>query len=205
MRNEEGVFVHPYLTKATAHNQLLVERVPAGRVFLWCELSIRSEELKHEEACVEDWTPTQRTREGCSHRDLRGICSRFPLYLQFSASLFPAAAAPVAVELIHQFSSFHSCCLLSLHRGRVWGGGTAGEMGLRFPPVLFSLSFCVSGLPRGLCKSWRLLLQIWFLKWVKSPSPLFNCWSFACSFEIIVFLGNNKLSNFRYQMDWNCY
>lgn len=34
MRNEEGgVFVYTYLTKASAHNQSLLERVPAGREF----------------------------------------------------------------------------------------------------------------------------------------------------------------------------
>lgn len=34
MKDEEGgVSVYPYLMKASAHNQSLVERVPAGRVF----------------------------------------------------------------------------------------------------------------------------------------------------------------------------
>ena len=34
MKDEEGgVSVYPYLMKASAHNQSLVERVPAGREF----------------------------------------------------------------------------------------------------------------------------------------------------------------------------
>lgn len=52
-----GVFVYTYIMKASAHNQSLVERVPAGRVFSLCKLSIRSEEQKYKEASVKDRIP----------------------------------------------------------------------------------------------------------------------------------------------------
>lgn len=84
----KGVFVDTYLMKASAYNRSLVERVPAGRVFSWCKLSIRSEEQKYKEACVKDWIPIQRTMEGGPRRDLNGIYSHFPLYLQLSTCHF---------------------------------------------------------------------------------------------------------------------
>lgn len=52
-----GIFVYTYIMKASAHNQSLVERVPAGRVFSLCKLSIRSEEQKYKEASVKDRIP----------------------------------------------------------------------------------------------------------------------------------------------------
>lgn len=192
-----GTFIYPYLMKASAHNQSLVERVPAGRAFSWCKLSIRSEEQKYKEACVKDWIPTRRTREGGARRDLRGIDLPFPLYLQFSASFFPAIPA-VAVEFACQFSSFHCFCSLSLHVGWIWEGASLETR------CSFSQGCCFSCLSAWLVRFCGLtLLQIWLLKCINSSSLLLLIADLFCLFIWNnIFLWNNKS---RFQMDLNCY
>ena len=167
MKNEEGA--HSFTLILWRHLltiSRLWKRVPAGRAFSWCKLSIRSEEQKYKEACVKDWIPTQRTREGGARRDLRGIDLPFPLYLQFSASFLPAIPV-VAVEFAHQFSSFDCFCLLSLHVGWIWEGASLETR------CYFSQQCCFSCLSAWLVRFCGLtLLQIWFLKCINSSSLL---------------------------------
>lgn len=139
MKDEEGgVSVYPYLMKASAHNQSLVERVPAGRVFSWCKLSIRSEEQKYKEACVKDWIPTQRTREGGSRRDLNGIYLHFPLCsFQHHFSCHPSGCCGVD-------SSVFLRSLLLLIKVSVWGRSERGhhwKHGAAFSSGVFFLVF----------------------------------------------------------------
>lgn len=206
MKNEGvGVFVYPYLMKASAHNQPLVERVPAGRVFSWCKLSICSEEQKYKEACVKGRIPTQRTREGGSCGDRSGIHSHFPPYLQFSTSFFQPPQLQLLWSWFISFPLPTAVAYLSLCMGWAWEEAPL-ETWCCFLQwwYLPHLSARLVHF-RGLYQSWRLLLQIWFLKWVKSPSPLLWTSNFvACSFEII-FLWNNTISNSRFQTDLNCY
>lgn len=114
-------------------------RVPAGRAFSWCKLSIRSEEQKYKEACVKDWIPTPGGQGRRSSQRSDEIDLPFPLYLQFPASFFPAIPA-VAVEFACQFSSFHCFCLLGLHVGWIWEGIT-GNTVLPFPSGAVFLLF----------------------------------------------------------------
>ena len=177
MKNEEGgALVYPYLMKASAHNQPLVERVPVGRAFSWCKLPIRSEEQKYKEACVKDWLPTRRSGEGGARRDLRGTDLPFSLDLQFSASFSPAIPA-VAVEFACQFFSFPCFCLLSLHAGWIWEGASLETR------CYFCQRRCFSCLSAWLVRfSGLTLLQTLFLKCTKSSSLLLLIADLFCLF-----------------------
>lgn len=146
MKNEEEG-IRLYLSyEASAHNQSLVERVPAGRVFSWCKLSIRSQEQMHKEACVKDWIPTQRTTEGGSRRDLSGIYSHFPLYLQLSTCHF--SCCPSDDYCWSWFLRFPPFTAVTAHEVSTWGGfrrGDPWENGATFHSTALS-SFCLAGL-----------------------------------------------------------
>lgn len=124
----EGHICNAYLMKASHHNQLLVEGMPAGWVFSWRKLSIRSEEPKHKEALCERRNSYPKGKAGGPPRDLLA----FPaLFAVFSMSFFRSHAW-VLFDVINQ----------SPFTAPAWGWKDCiGKMVPLFPAELFSLPF----------------------------------------------------------------
>lgn len=140
--------------KASAHNQSLVERVPAlADVLMICKIVHPLRRAEVQEGLCEGLNSYPEDKGGgARRRDLRGIDLPFPLYLQFPASFscHPSGCCGVclSVFLLSLLLLIRSPRGVDL-RGHHW------KHGAPFPSGAVFFSFCLTGSFCGLT-----LLQI---------------------------------------------